>query len=75
MILNELEKKAQLLKAGQVVGIAGNYFRAVKLDDSWPNSPCEECSLDSICRDDVFDVCCQMETLTEHRWMLKLAHP
>lgn len=75
MKIHVLEAKAQLLKAGQVVEIAGDCFQAVKLDDTCLGSPCQECSLDSICRDDVFDVCCQMETLTEHRWMLKLAHP
>lgn len=71
----ELEKKAQLLKAGQVVEIAGDYFRAVKVDDAWSESCCEQCSLDSICHGDVFDVCCEMETAASHNWMLKLAHP
>ena len=71
----ELEEKAQLLKAGQVVEIAGDYFRAVQIDTTWPDSCCNLCSLDSICRGDVFDVCCQMETKVSHHWMLKLAHP
>lgn len=75
MRLNELEKKAQLLKAGQVVEIAGDFFRAVKVNNPAIVSCCQLCQLDSICRDDVFDVCCQMETLTDPNWLLELAHP
>lgn len=71
----ELYKKAQLLKSGQVVEIAGDYFRAVKVDDVEKTSCCEECDLDSICRSDVFDVCCEMEAEVSHHWLLKLAHP
>ena len=71
----ELEKKAQLLKAGQIVEIASDWFRAVKVENYDKDSCCKQCELDSICRDDVFDVCCQMETLADHHWMLKLAHP
>lgn len=71
----EREEKAQLLKAGQIVEIAGDFFRAIKIDDAWNDATCRYCDLDSICRGDVFDVCCEMETLASHRWILKLAHP
>ena len=71
----ELYEKAQLLKAGQVVEIAGDYFQAKHIDSHGESSCCEQCDLDSICRGDVFDVCCEMETLTSHDWLLKLAHP
>ena len=70
----ELYEKVQLLKAGQVVEIAGDWFRAVKVDDTDFESCCEQCQLDSICHDDVFDVCCEMETAASHWWYLKLAH-
>lgn len=70
----ELEKKAQLLKAGQIVEIAGDFFRAVRVNDYWVASCCEQCESESICRGDVFDVCCAMETLDSPHWMLKLAH-
>lgn len=70
----ELYEKAQLLKAGQIVEIAGDWFRAVKVENYDKTSCCEECDLDSICRDDVFDVCCEMETAASHHWLLKLAH-
>lgn len=71
----ELYEKVQLLKAGQVVEIAGDWFQAVKVDDADIESCCEKCQLDSICHDDVFDVCCEMETAASHWWYLKLAHP
>lgn len=71
----ELYEKVQLLKAGQVVEISGDWFQAVKVDDADFESCCEQCQLDSICRDDVFDVCCEMETAASHWWYLKLAHP
>ena len=70
----ELYEKVQLLKAGQVVEIAGDWFQAVKVDDTDFESCCEQCQLDSICHDDVFDVCCEMETAASHWWYLKLAH-
>lgn len=71
----ELVEKAQLLKAGQIVEISGDYFRAVYFEGDYWGNPCMLCELDSICRGDVFDVCCEMETFAHHHWMLKLAHP
>lgn len=71
----ELYEKVQLLKAGQVVEISGDWFQAVKVDNADFESCCEKCELDSICHDDVFEVCCEMETAASHWWYLKLAHP
>lgn len=71
----ERYQKVQLLKAGQIVEIAGDWFRAVKVEGGAFDSCCQHCDLDSICRGDVFDVCCEMETAASHFWMLKLAHP
>lgn len=71
----ELNEKVQLLKAGQIVEIAGDWFRAVRFSDLGETACCALCDLDSICRGDVFDVCCEMETTASHHWMLKLAHP
>lgn len=71
----DLNEKAQLLKAGQVVEIAGDSFQAVRIDELDGFSCCQLCDLDSICRGDVFDVCCEMETASSHNWILKLAHP
>lgn len=70
-----LYEKVQLLKAGQIVEINGDFFQAVKVEDTSSFSCCEQCDLDSICRGDVWDVCCEMETAASHFWRLKLAHP
>lgn len=70
----ELDEKVALLKDGQIVEIAGDWFRAIHFEGGYWGNPCMECDLDSICRDDVFDVCCEMETKVSHHWMLKLAH-
>lgn len=72
---SELNKKVQLLKAGQVVQIAGDFFQAVQYSSADPTDICMNCDLDSICRGDVLDVCSEMETVRSHGWMLKLAHP
>lgn len=70
----ELYKKVQLLKAGQIVEINGDYFRATQVDEWDKKSCCEVCDLDSICRGDVFDVCVEMEAVGSHHWILHLAH-
>lgn len=71
----ELYEKAQLLKAGQVVEIADDCFQAVDLGEDFEDYPCFICDLDSICKGDVYNVCCEMESYAHHHWMLKLAHP
>lgn len=70
----ELNEKIQLLKAGQIVEIDGNFFRAVMLNWYDPTENCTYCDLDSICHDDVLDVCCEMETINSKSWILKLCH-
>lgn len=75
MTQKEIYEKAQLLKSGLIVEMAGDTFRACKVAEGWEGSACEACELDSICRGDVFDVCCEMETSASHNWYLKLAHP
>lgn len=71
----ELEMKAQLLKAGQIVEIAGDNFYAVKVPESWKYRACELCELDCICRGDVAEVCSALDWPFDDRWYLKLAHP
>lgn len=75
MKAKEMAEKAALLKDGQIVEIAGDYFRAIRVEDWSKGSCCEQCDLDSICRDDVHDVCVEMETTASNHWILKLAHP
>lgn len=71
----ELNEKVQLLKAGQVVEIAGDYFQAIRLAKDWEVRACEACDLDSICRGDVAEVCSELDRPYYTRWYLKLAHP
>lgn len=71
----ELRKKVALLKDGQIVEIAGDWFKASRVPDEWDMHACEACDLDSICHGDVNEVCIEMETAGSNRWYLKLAHP
>lgn len=71
----ELYEKVQLLKAGQIVEIASDSFRACKIAEGWEGRACEACDLDSICRGDVEQVCSELDAPFGNRWYLKLAHP
>ena len=75
MTEKDVYKKVQLLKAGQIVEINNDWFQAVRVDDVDFESCCQQCDLDSICRGDVFPICCEPETAASHRWMPKFAHP
>ena len=70
----ELYEKAQLLKAGQVEEIAGDYFRACKVAEGWEGDACEACELDSLCKGDVALVCDELDKPFNNRYYLKLAH-
>lgn len=69
----ELEEKVQLLKAGQVVEIDGNWYRAMRLSDDSAWKACEACDLDSLCRGEVHDVCEEMDWPLANNWFLRLA--
>lgn len=71
----ELREKVALLKDGQVVQIAGDFFRACRVDANWADRVCDECDLDSICRGDVELVCNEIDYPFYNRYYLKLAHP
>lgn len=75
MTQKELREKIALLKDGQVVEIAGDFFQALKVDEAGFETCCEQCDLDSICRGDVHVICCEMEDAGSYFWRLKLAHP
>ena len=68
-------EKAQLLKAGQVVEIQGDYFKARRIEADPLTCPCTVCELDSICKMAHLEICCELETRAEHDWILELAHP
>lgn len=74
MTQKELYKKVQLLKAGQIVQINGDYFQAKRISDRHITNPCDYCDLDSICRGDVAIVCDAMDDIGRRRWYLELAH-
>lgn len=74
MTRKELNEKVQLLKAGQVVEIAGDWFRACKVAEGWQGRPCEYCGMDCLCKDDVAEVCSELDWPSYDRWYLKLAH-
>lgn len=71
----ELYEKVQLLKAGQIVEIDGDWFRACRVAEGSVGWACEACDLDCICKDDVEKVCCELDFPFYDRWYLKLAHP
>lgn len=71
---NDLYKKCQLLKAGQVVEIAGDWFKAYRVAEAFEGRECEACELDSICKGDVALVCYGLGKHFGSRWYLKLAH-
>lgn len=74
MTQKELYEKVQLLKAGQIVEINGDNFRA-KLAADWDDVIlCNLCELDSICHGDVAIICDAMDTPESRHWFLKLAH-
>lgn len=75
MKYKNLYETAQLLKAGQVVQLESDFFRAEKFIGDPTDSPCLYCSLDSICRDDITDVCNELDAYGKDKWILKLAHP
>lgn len=71
----ELHEKVALLKDGQIVQIAGDYFRACRVADGWEGWACEACDLDCICKGDVKEVCEELDHPLYNRYYLKLAHP
>ena len=71
----ELREKVALLHDGQVVQIEGDFFQAVRIPESAIECPCYICELDSICRDDITDVCNELDGDWPYKWFLKLAHP
>lgn len=70
----EIAKKAKQLKAGEVVKIDGNWFRAVRLPSGCEVGACSCCDVDSLCKGDVAKVCTELDWPTWNKWYLKLAH-
>lgn len=68
----ELNEKVALLKAGQRVEINGLIFTAKRIPLDWPESPCQLCNVDCVCKDDVTDVCNELDFLSKSIWVLNL---
>lgn len=68
-----MNEMCQLLKAGQVVEIDGNFFRAIHLDEMEAATPCHYCTLDSVCSESIADVCYHLDVYPNYGWILKLA--
>ena len=69
----ELYQKIELLKAGQIVEINSDFFKAVRIEDE-DIRPCVDiCDLDCICKGDVAEICDELDWNSKTRWYLKLA--
>lgn len=67
---NELAEKVALLKDGVTVEINGLLFRAMKINDDDPQTPCLFCNVDCLCRGDVAEVCTELDFLSRSVWYL-----
>ena len=74
MTQKEVREKVALLKDGQIVEIANDRFRALKVAEGWEGRACEACDLDCLCKGDVEEVCSELDAPFGNRWYLKLAH-
>ena len=72
---HELNEKVRLLKAGQVVEINRDFYKAIKFEPDEYLGFCSECDIAHICCGDVVDVCRVIDNVGSTRWRLTLAHP
>ena len=70
MRANELAEKVALLKDGVPVEINGLWFRAMRINDDDPQTPCLYCNVDCLCRGDVAEVCTALDFLSKSVWYL-----
>lgn len=67
-----LREKVALLKDGQIVEIDHLLFRAKRINDDDPQTPCLCCNVDCLCRGDVAEVCFELDLLSKSVWYLYL---
>lgn len=70
----ELAEKVALLKDGQIVKIDGLWFSAKKVNEYWPQTPCNYCNIDCLCRGDVAEVCEELDWMSKSTWYLNLEY-
>ena len=66
------DKAIRLLEGG-IVNIKGDWFRLRKLSDNEGFTPCTECELDSICREEHEAVCEECDAISGAVCCLQLA--
>lgn len=73
-IMNQrkLRRIVAQLKNGLIVEINGNYFGAKRINDDDPQTPCLYCNVDCLCRDDVAQVCTELDFMSKSVWYLDL---
>lgn len=69
----EFNQKVALLKAGQIVEINSDFFRAVRCEDEDINPCLDICNLDCICGDEISEICRELDWCSKTQWYLKLA--
>lgn len=67
-----MDEKVELLRAGQVVEIGGNWFKAKNLPDLRGFIECCECSVDCACDEVVNAICASLSTYNRPYWLLEL---
>lgn len=66
-----LHDKAVRLCEGGTVECMGQFVKAVAIDTN--DLPCIDCGMDSICRDELCDLCAECDNLTNENHILVLA--
>lgn len=67
-----LAEKVALLKDGVPVEIDGLWFKALRINDDDPQTPCLYCNVDCLCKDDIAEVCTELDFLSKSVWYLHL---
>ena len=66
-----LHDKAVRLCEGGIAECMGQFVKAVAIDTT--DLPCIDCGMDSICRDELCDLCAECDNLTNENHILVLA--
>lgn len=70
--ITEHDKAIRLLEGG-IVKIGDNWFRLKRFTDDYDGITCQDCELDSICRQEHTDVCAECEAISNQDCCLELA--
>ena len=70
--VDTLYAKAVRLAEGGIAEINGHFVRAIGV--VYEDSPCYLCDMDSICNEDMSDLCAEVDNYTRSPHILKLAY-